>query len=165
MIFVSTMAMSCCTHKEVPATTTNEPTGTNVEAPGPHAVVYRTRVDVGDAVPIALSADGKEIVSYPHPLDLVKDGVLMVPTPLENGYLLDNRGIGPNAAFLTWSYADYAALDKAPSLDELYEAIDTRNPFLEIWDCGVRHMYSDPAKELGQLVSEGKLRSRCKPMK
>ncbi|MBK6371561.1 MAG: hypothetical protein IPF64_17580 [Flavobacteriales bacterium] len=52
--------------------------------------VYRTRVDVGDAVPITLSADGKEVVNHPHPKDLVQNGALSVPTVLGNGHHGDN---------------------------------------------------------------------------
>lgn len=133
--------------------------------PGPRAIVYRTVTDVGDAVPIALSPDGAEIVSYPHPSDLLVDGQLRVPSPLADGYLLDNRGIGPNAAFLKWSYSEYAAFDHAPTLAELQAAISVREPIAEMYDCGLRHQYKDPVKELDEIISTGTMPKRCKRLK
>lgn len=161
------LGVACCTHKDVPVTTETPSTAIegSVAATGPRAIIYRTRVDVGDAVPITLSADGKEVVSYPHPSDLRKDNGYPIPTPIGEGYLLDNRGIGPNTAFLKWSYAEYASFDKSPTLEELQAAIAFRAPFAEMYDCGVRSRYPDPVKELGEIVHSGTLHSRCKKLR
>ncbi|MBK6551889.1 MAG: hypothetical protein IPG11_16010 [Flavobacteriales bacterium] len=167
-LVLSAAIASCCSHKEaqVPAEEAPNSAGpATVEAAGPPAIVYRTRVDVGDAVPITLSADGKEVVNYPHPKDLVQNGALSVPTVLGNGYLLDNRGVGLNTVFLKWSYAEYASLEQAPTLAELVDGIAFRDPFEEMYDCGLRLKYADPAKELAAIVASGAFPTRCKRLK
>lgn len=159
---------ACCTHKEAQPTVQQpgtEQSDSAVAVTGPPTIVYRTRVDVGDAVPITLSADGKEIVSYPHPSDLRAGDAYATPTPLGEGYLLDNRGIGPNTVFLKWTYAEYAALPQVPTLLELQDAITVRDPFAEIYDCGLRNNYTDPLKDLSELVRSGMLLRRCKRIK
>lgn len=161
------LGTACCSHKDVAVAVQEQP-AIEVEAPavtGPPTIVYSTRVDVGDAVPIILSADGKEVVSYPHPSDLRTTSGYPLPTPIGKGYLLDNRGIGLNTVFLRWSYAEYAALDKAPSLDELLGAVEYRDPFVEMYDCGVRNKYADPVKELREIALAGSWPSKCKRLK
>lgn len=157
----------CCARKEAPtaAQPTPEVEVRAVAVTGPPAIVYRTRVDVGDAVPITLTPDWKEVVSYPHPADLKKGDGHATPTSIGEGYLLDNRGIGPNTVFLKWSYAEYAALPKAPALDELLAAIEHRDPFAEMYDCGPRNQYTDPVKELGEIARTGSWLSRCKRLR
>lgn len=166
VIPVVALGVACCSQKkaEAGASIPSSPEG-SVAVTGPHAIVYRTRTDVGNAVPITLSEDGKSVVSYPHPKDLGAGDDLSVPTSLGKGYLLDNRGIGPNSVFLRWTYAEYAALDKPPTVDELMAAIVHRDPFQEMCDCGVRSIYTDPAKELAAIVDAGSLPSRCKKLK
>lgn len=169
LIFLSVgvLAVSCCCHKDM-ATVSQAPPPTRdsaVAITGPPTIVYRTRMDVGDAVPMTLSGDGSEVLSYPHPRDLLKGDGYATPTQLEQGYLLDNRGIGPNTVFLRWSYAEYAAMDKAPSLEELLAGVEFRDPFEEMYDCGVRSKYVDPVKEMNDLVRSGGLASRCKKLK
>lgn len=156
----------CCSRKEAAEIVQASPVvDSPVAATGPPAIVYRTSVDVGDAVPITLSPDRSEVVSYPHPSDLKRGGEYPLPTPLGEGYLLDNRGIGPNTVFLKWSYAEYAALPKPPSLEELMAAIKHRDPFVEMYDCGVRSEYLDPVKELGELTRAGSWANKCKRLK
>jgi len=81
---------------------------------GPAAMVYKTRSNYGNLVPVLLSEDKTEIVSYPHPSDIVIDGEYPLPTPLGGGYLLDNRGSSEHTAFLGLTYEAYAALDSVP---------------------------------------------------
>lgn len=130
--------------------------------PGPHAIVYKTRSDLNSNVPITLTADGRDIVSYPHPSDLSVDGKLMVPTPLRKGYLLDNRGINEYVAFLKLTYSEYAQLESAPSLAEMKELIIAREPLVEICDCGLRSAFTDIEAQLNQLIENDKLRTTCK---
>lgn len=66
----------------------------------PNVIVYNIKADYFDKVPITLSEDKKSILSYPDPKDLIVDGVYFLPTKLEKGYLLDNRGISINTVFL-----------------------------------------------------------------
>ncbi len=96
------------------------PTGGNSNSAIPQAVVYRTNGNFIHNVPITLSADRKEIVSFPAPSDL---SVNSLPVELNDGYLLDRRGISPNTAFTTYTYDKYSAMKSAPSLNELKRAI------------------------------------------
>lgn len=141
---------------------TSVPDVVPVFEPGPHAMVYKTKSDFKANVPITLTADGRDIVSYPHPTDLTVDGKLMTPTPLKNGYLLDNRGINEYVAFLKLTYSEYAQLESAPSLAEMNKQIIEREPLVEICDCGLRSAFTDIEAQLNQLIEKDKLRTTCK---
>lgn len=130
--------------------------------PGPHVMVYRTKADLREHVPVLMSADGKDIVSYPHPSDLSAGGELRVPTPLEKGYLLDNRGINQHVAFLKLTYGEYAKLQQAPSLAEMQQMIVAREPLTELCDCGLRSAFTDIEAQLNRLIASGKLRGTCR---
>lgn len=140
---------------------------------GPPTLVYKTRMVYDTLVPILLSEDRKEIVSYPHPRDLRKHGDgkpalsqdYPYPQVLEEGYLLDNRGIGPQVAFLRLSYRQYAALEQAPSLAELQDLILDRDPLTELCDCGNRHAFSDAERQLNKLIVLKRLREVCRTLK
>ena len=134
-------------------------------APGPHALVYKTKRDYNNQVPILLSDDKKVIVSYPHPSDLKTGGKLALPTLLEKNYLLDNRGIGKNIAFLKLTFEEYSKLPSAPSIDELYELIIDQDPLLELCDCGNRLKFTDVVGELNSVIDGGILRSKCHVIK
>lgn len=104
----------------------------------PHAMVYKTKKDYSKNVPVTLNEDKTAIVSYPDPVDIFYNGTFAYPTQLENGYLLDNRGIGPNVAFLDYTYQEYSELKKVPEMKILTNRIIDSNPLLELWDCGTR---------------------------
>ena len=87
------------------------------------AVVYKTSKDYSAFVPVILSADKKEIVSYPAPTDVYYRGKLAYPVALKNGYCLDIRGINEYAAFTDFTYQEYAALKTAPTKEELMKRI------------------------------------------
>lgn len=130
-----------------------------------HVLVYRTKGDLKNNVPIMLSGDGKTILSYPHPKDLRATDGLSVPVELENGWLLDRRGIGMNTAFLGMTYSEYAALENAPSLTELDAAITDRDPLTDLCDCGPRSAFMDPVAQIGSLIRHDSLYIRCKRLK
>lgn len=124
-------------------------------SPGPQALVYKTVRDYSRQVPVLLNAAKTEIVSYPDPRDLQYRGNLATPTPLDNGYWLDNRGIGVNVAFLNYTYEEYARLPEAPARSVLLECIIDRNPLSELWNCGLRSQYRDEVRELNELAGKG----------
>ena len=132
---------------------------------GPAAMVYKTRSNYDSLVPVLLSEDKTEIVSYPHPGDLFTDGELALPTPLNGGYLLDNRGISEHAAFLGLTYEEYAALDSVPPLSELYGLIIDKEPFTELCYCGSRYAFTDIREQLNRLIDADALRTKCKTLK
>jgi hypothetical protein len=130
--------------------------------PGPAAIVYKTRANYDNLVPVTLSDDRHSIVAYAHPRDLVyADGRLRTPTPLRDGYLLDNRGITRNVAFLDMSYEDYARMSEAPSIAELNRHIIDRDPLVDYCNCGARVSFSDEIAELNVVIESGQL-PKCK---
>lgn len=120
-------------------------------------LVYKTKTNYNNLVPILLSDDKTEIVMYPAPTDVYYQGKLALPTQLKQGYLLDNRGIGKNVAFIKLTYKEYSKLKKAPSLKELYTMIVDKEPLLEIYNCGNRENFSNLIEQLNQIIEEGKL--------
>lgn len=126
-------------------------------------MLYKTKADYHDLVPVTLSDDHRSIVAYPAPSDVA--GHQPQPTALAQGYWLDNRGIGPNVAFLKLTYADYAQLTTAPSLADMEAMIVDRDPLVALCDCGPRSTYANPAADLNALITAGRLTSRCKILK
>ncbi|MEO7081841.1 MAG: hypothetical protein ABIY71_09955 [Flavobacteriales bacterium] len=169
------MITGCCGQKDTAqaAEQTGPTAGGGKLAPVPapdlaataRVAVYRTRTDLQDRVPVTLSDDGSSIVSYPHPSDLRTPGGLPVPTELEQGWLLDRRGIGMHVAFLKMTYADYAAMKEAPSMAELEAAILDPDPITDMCDCGPRNGFKDPVVELERIIRNDSLYIRCKRLK
>lgn len=121
-------------------------------APGPQAVVYKTKKDYSNQVAVTMNAQRTEIISYPSPKDVYYKGKLAKPTPLKNGYWLDNRGVNENTVFLNYTYEEYSALKEAPALKEMMLCIVDKNPFTEIVNCGVRSQYKNEEEELNKLI-------------
>ncbi len=75
-----------------------------------------------------------------------------LPTKLEKGYLLDNRGISINTAFLNITYKDYSELKELPSIEEFHNLILDNNPFFEIYQCEKKYNYKNIVEELNQII-------------
>lgn len=119
------------------------------------AIVYKTTKDYSKLVPIILTPDKKDIVSYPAPTDIYYNGKLAYPTPLTEGYWLDNRGINEHVAFTSYSYETYSKLKKAPTKAELMQHIVDKNPLVDIVNCGARANYKNDVEELNKLIKSG----------
>jgi len=126
---------------------------------GPSVIIYKTNKNYYQNVPIVLSEDKSRIVSFPDIKDLEKNNTYMFPTRLESGYLLDNRGINENAAFLSITYDEYSKLEKTPSVIALKEMIQDDNPFSELYFCGSRYDYDDVVSELNTKILNGNFSS------
>lgn len=96
----------------------------------PAAIVYKTRADYNNNVPINLNADKTSIVSYPDPHDIHSQSA---PLTLADGYLLDRRGISPTVAFTSFTYQQYAALSHVPSTSTLFDSIIDKSPLTEMY--------------------------------
>ena len=133
---------------------------------GPPTIVYKTNADYYNHVPVLLSLDKKEIIGYPHPSDIKfgEDG-FQLATRLIDGYLLDNRGIWINVAFLKYTYKEYAELKELPTLDELYGSIIEFNPIVEMCNCGSRAKFKDVATEIEFMIKNNQLKITCKVIK
>jgi hypothetical protein len=163
IIFSCSMFLHCS--RAVPsAKKANTEKSVNNSVTSPPCLIYKTRADYTNNVPVILNEDRTTISSYPDIKDVWYKGKLATPSILNDGFLLDNRGIGPNVAFLSITYEKYAAMEKTPSVSELMALILDKDPLTELYQCGIRSQYSDPVKELNKIISSGAINS-CKRLK
>jgi hypothetical protein len=120
----------------------------------PQLVIYKTKKDYSKYVPVTLSTDKSKVVSYPDIKDVYFEGKLAYPTALAHDFWLDNRGVGPNTAFIKLTYEEYSRLPGTPSPDELFAMILDANPFREIYSMGNRHSFKDPVAEINRIIEE-----------
>ena len=131
----------------------------NVDYTGAPTTIYKTTKDYSKNVPVTLSDDKSKIVSYPAPSDIYYKGELSYPTELTNGYLLDNRGVSINTAFIKYTYDEYSKLKEVPDLKTLYNLIIDKNPIVEMYNCGNRYRFKDVVPELNSIIDNQKLNS------
>ena len=134
--------------------------GQGIRNDGPHLLVYKTKQSYEAAVPVFLSHDKKSIVSYPDPADLRVDG--MLPTKLHKGYLLDNKGISVDVAYLNMTWSEYANRTDVLSLNEMWDMIADKDPLVFLCDCGPRNRFSDPVAQANRLVDKKLLKKKCR---
>src|SRR5690606_8395697 len=145
-------SISCKTnHKSMPSSESNETELSEEEftpnfGAGSPVLIYKTKADYNNLVPVILSDDKKEIISYSHPNDLKSGNTFLQPLTLHDGYLLDNKGIGKNVAFLKINYEDYSKLSEVPTLKELHALIIDKDPLIELCDCGVKNAFTNIEK-------------------
>ncbi len=118
----------------------------------PQVFIYKTKADYYNYVPVMMNDQRTAIVSYPAPIDLVYGGKLRLPTHLVDGWLLDNRGIGPNVAFLSYTYEEYSQMATAPTMAQLMEHIIDKHPLTTFRFCGPRADYTDLVPQLNKLI-------------
>ncbi len=147
-----------CSHSAVTARKGSGQQPGGAVIPAPPCIVYKTKKDLNNYVPVILSDDKLQIVSYPDVRDVYFRGELAYPSKLSEGYLLDNRGIGVNVAFLDFTYEAYSKLDRTPTTEELLKHLLDTDPVLEMYDCGSRSLYSNPAADLNKLIKSGGLK-------
>lgn len=126
--------------------------GGSPQVASPPVLIYKTRKDYSHNVPVIMDASRRRIVSYPAPSDLRRGKELALPTLLEGGFWLDNRGINEHVAFLTYTYEEYSRLPKAPSMDELMAHLLDKQPLVDFRVCGRRADYDDIVSELNALI-------------
>lgn len=165
-IFISVLFVSCGKHvQKTQVVKSTEPEKNKVQAPAPPVIIYKTRGNYYENVPVGLSSDKSRVVSYPATKDVSQGGQFRFPDKLAGGYLLDNQGIGPESGFLKITYAEYHRLAKTPDANELKTQIADDRPFTEMYRC-VRHWPKDKmVDELNTLIQDGKLLERCTKIK
>lgn len=124
---------------------------------GPNVIIYKTKGDYFMHVPVSLSDDKTALTSYPAPGDVYYNGDLAYPIRLEDGYLLDRRGISPNSAFLKWTYYEYSRLKKTPLTNDLMKMILDSDPFISIYDCGKANRFNNLEEDLNLIIKTNKL--------
>lgn len=115
-------------------------------------IVYKTKADYSQLVPVTLNETRDKVVSFPAPSDLYTNGILSIPVQLDKDYLLDMRGIHANTAFTSYTYEAYSKLESAPSVQDLISSIIDPDPFEEIYDCGNRSQFKSLEKDLNKLT-------------
>jgi len=162
ILFFSAFLMFACSHSSTPSgSASNVKSGQNSVA-SPPCIVYKTKSDYSKNIPVILSDDRTRIVSYPDVKDIYFKERLAYPTLLKDGFLLDNRGISPNVAFLSITYEQYSKMDKTPSSSELFELIIDKDPLIEMYQCGNWSKYSDIENELNKLITSGNINTCTK---
>ena len=153
-----------CTHQAAPVNSTNDSVKRTMGISSPPCIIYRTKSDYSMNVPVALSQDKSKIVSYPDRKDVYYNGKFAIPTPLAQGFLLDNRGIGAQVAFLSYTYEEYSRLAVTPPATDLMSLILDKDPLTEMYQCGQRGQYTNIVQELNDLINSGMLNT-CKKLK
>ena len=154
----ATMLTACSTTKKAEVATPDVTTSTSnnttaVAAPSnralAHVIIYTTKADYSNLVPVTMNSERTKIVSYPAKSDI---RLSAKPVALADGWLLDRRGIGPNTVFTDYTYEEYSSLEKTPSASQLMEHIIEKYPLLELRDCGTEHLSLD---QLNDLIRSG----------
>lgn len=151
ILLFGAMISSCCSAKKAENTSND----LKASSPGPKVIIYQTTKDYSMLVPIVLSDDKSTIVSYPDIKDVYFKGVLAYPTQLHKGFLLDNRGISKNSAFLKLTYEEYSKLDKTPYADQLMKMIIDKDPITLMYSCGTQSSYQDIEQDLNKKIDAG----------
>jgi hypothetical protein len=154
LLFIGGLGLgSCCKKTAEPKPADKETTAKS----GPPVIIYKTTKDYSQFVPVILSEDKKSIISFPDVRDVFYKGQLAYPTPLKQGFLLDNRGIGPQVAFLDYTYKVYANFKSTPTVEELQKHILDSSPLTEMYHCGSRYDFNDLVNELNTVIEAGTL--------
>ncbi len=157
MVFILTFNESCSNSSKVNHSKKNEAENEMAgkkETAGPPAIIYQTVADYFDKVPVTLSEDKSEVVSYPGVKDVYYKGELSYPTKLDDDYFLDNRGIDANTAFLKLTYEEYSKLETTPTKEELYDMILDKDPIKKMYNCGSKYKYKDIVTELNAMIND-----------
>jgi hypothetical protein len=153
IIFI--LMISCKpTQHQTPAPTAKMPEQ-SIGGETPQVVVYKTISDFSNYVPVIMNPEKNRILSYPAPTDLVNDGKIIRPIVLKQGYLLDQRGINENVAYLKITLEEYVKLTRLPSPDYMLTMILEKNPLAELWYCGKESSFTNKTRELNKLIRKG----------
>jgi hypothetical protein len=114
-------------------------------------IIYKTKADYSNNIPVTLNETKDRIVSYPSIKDVIKVGKLARPDKLKNGYLLDNFGIGPNTVFTSYTFEDYSKLAEVPSIQEIMNRIIDYKPIIEMYTCGNRIDFKN-IKQINRII-------------
>ncbi|MFN5443220.1 MAG: hypothetical protein ACK48V_03235 [Crocinitomicaceae bacterium] len=122
-------------------------------------VVYKTKKDYSNLIPIQLAQDKQTILSYPAKEDLVRVGNSNAIL-LEKGFLLDLIGVNLNSVFTHYSLQQYQLIS-TPSLEEFKKNIIEIDPFTEMYSC--EHKYDQ--NELNKFILDNVISNKCLKIK
>ena len=155
LLLTIVLISSCKTRREEPlAAHVNHADITHFR-PDSVLLIYKTRADYSQFVPVRMNAQRTEIIEVPHPSDFIHRGRLAFPVALNQGYWIDNQGITPDVAYLRFTIENYSKLDEPLSVEIMSRYILDAYPFLEMYQCGYRNEYKDIFREVNVLVARG----------
>lgn len=157
-LIIAFILQACKPTMEMTAEKDQKKPGMSVAAPP--LIIYKTKNDYFNNLPVGLSEDKTFIVSYPDPADLYYEGNIAYPTSLAGGYLLDNRGINIHTAFLKYTYEEFIALSQVPSPESLMDMLLDKDPFTDIYECKCLR----DTVYINKMITEG-LEKFCKKTK
>jgi hypothetical protein len=104
------------------------------------------------------------ITSFPDPADIRSQGKGVRPTGLNGGFLLDNRGIGPDVAYLSLTWEEYAAMNQAPNPETLSGLIAEKDPVVSMFRCHLPDRSEASIAKLNEMIRAGRF-SDCEKIK
>lgn len=133
--------------------------------PGPHAILYKTKANYSNLVPVGMNDSGTRIVSYPAVQDVATMllGHSVQPIAMRKHYLLDNFGIGPNSAYLDITWEQYSKYNEI-NADILLKHVKFTKPFLVMYDCGLKTDIEKLEKQLNRLIKDRQLEKKLKKL-
>ena len=138
---------------------TNPTQTSNVVRKTQAQIIYKTKNDYSQNIPVQMNKEKTKIVGFPAPSDILIDGELQTPLKLDKDYLYDRRGISFNTVFLNITYKEYSKLKKSPSTSEMMQMIIDKNPIIEMYSCPDLKPKSD-IETINQLIKSNF--SNCK---
>ncbi len=150
-------------YKNINENNTNGSDSSLIEGTEDPVIIYKTKAEYYNLVPVFLSEDKNKITFYPSREDLYKDDFLSYPNKMSKDYIYDNFGINENIAFLDISYDDYSQSSQELSREVLYEKIIDKDPILEMYDCKNLDIANNIV-ELNKLIKRNEL-SQCEKIK
>ena len=96
----------------------------------PKATAFKMNGNYENNVAVTFGQDGN-LIYFPAPSDI---STASMPTDLGEGWWLNNQGISKNSVFTTFTFEDYAALPKTPSIEELKAAVIPGSGITEIME-------------------------------
>lgn len=157
---IGLLTSSCGSTKNVSKKNSKKEIVGRTYSQAPPTYIYKTKNNYNSNVPIILSDDKTRIISFPDPDDVYYQGKLAEPVNLEQGYLLDVRGISKNVAFISLTYEEYSKLGKAPSADKLMLMIIDDDPLEELFNCSNYYRLGDKVDSVNNLI-ENNLLDKC----
>lgn len=153
---------------------------------GTDILVFKLSKDYSQNIPVGLSPDKSKIVAFKDSGDIYNyysaRGHFPSPVNLSEGYVF-NIPFGKSTAFLNLTFIDWVNVSNfkyspAPGSPEMYQMIEEKDPYLEIYSCKVsvideeslfhglsESQISSIANELNNIIDSNKLNSQCRRIK
>jgi len=160
VLVVCVFSMSGCWVKRP---STNHPTVLEVDQTFilSEVVMYKTKSNYNQLVPVRLSEDKSQIISYPHPKDVMLGKTILEPVVLNDGYLMDRIGIGENVAYLGITLMEYSQLQEPMPISEMLKIIVDNDPLKLICNCGPKTAEISISK-LQEMIQQHRVNDFCK---